>query len=300
MSFDNTHNQMDALFISHTGLGDSLNMIGSLRFISYYYKNIYFVVKENNLIQIEPFFKDTNIICLSYEYKDMWGEVIDILSFVREFDKKNADIFILGDFRKYYTGRILNKSYINGVNNYKRYIYEGGKTILFDHDMILLKDYSFLHRFYDMIGMNLNIYFEYFDFANSKNSEIFYNKIKNYNKIIFTQIKTSDNILLPINNLIKKYINDKEAIIVCNDENIYEKYEDLIENKEEGNIKKELVKPYILGMMVDYKDLIYNCDEIYILDSSFTSIVLPSLKTEKLKADIVRIINRNRISEVEL
>jgi hypothetical protein len=300
MSFDNTDNQMDALFISHTGLGDSLNMIGSLRYISYYYKNIYFVVKENNLMQIEPFFKDTNIICLSYEYKDMWSEVIDILSFVREFDKKNVDIFITGEFRKYYTGRILNKSYINGVNNYKRYIHEGGKSILFDHDMILLKDYSFLYRFYDMIGMNLNIYFEYFDFGNSKNSEIFYNKIKNYNKIIFTQIKTSDNILLPINNLIKKYINDKEAIIVCNDENIYEKYEELIENKEEGNIKKELVKPYILGMMVDYKDLIYNCDEIYILDSSFTSLILPSLKNEKLKASIVRIINRNRVSEVEL
>ena len=42
----------------------------------------------------------------------MWSEVIDILTFVREFDKKNADIFMLGDFSKYYTGRILNKLYI--------------------------------------------------------------------------------------------------------------------------------------------------------------------------------------------
>jgi len=300
MSFNNEDNQMDALFIGHAGLGDSLNMIGALRFMSYYYKNVYFVVKEKNLLQIEPFFKDTNIICLSYEYKDMWSEVIDILTFVREFDKKNADIFMLGDFRKYYIGRIVNKSYINGVNNFKRSIYEGIEEIKFDHDMIVLNDYYFLYRFYDMIGMHLNIYFEYFDFGDSKNSEIYYNKIKHYKRIIFTQTKTSENICLSINNLINKYINDSECIIVCNDENIYEKYDYLIENKDEGNIKKELVKPYILGCMIDYKDLIYNSNEIYILDSSFTSVILPSLKTGKLKAEIVRIINRNRINEVEL
>jgi hypothetical protein len=300
MSFNKDDNQMEALFIGHAGLGDSLNMIAALKFMSYYYKNVYFVVKEKNLLQIEPFFKDTNIICLSYEYKDMWSEVIDILTFVREFDKKNADIFMLGDFSKYYTGRILNKLYINGVNNFKRSIYEGIEEIKFDHDMILLNDYNFLYRFYNMIGMHFNIYFEYFDFGYSQNSEIYYNKIKDYKRIIFTQTKTSENIFLSINNLINKYINDTESIIVCNDENIYIKYDHLIENKEEGNIKRELVKPYILGCMVDYKDLIYNCHEIYIIDSSFTSLILPLLKTGKLKAEIVRIINRKRINEVEL
>ena len=39
--------------------------------------------------------------------------------------------------------------------------------------------------------------------------------------------------------------------------------------------------------MIDYKDLIYNCHEIYILDSSFASVILPSLKTGKLKSEIV-------------
>lgn len=47
---------MNALFIGHNGLGDNLNMIGALRFMSSYYDKIFFVVKKQYHKIVQPFF----------------------------------------------------------------------------------------------------------------------------------------------------------------------------------------------------------------------------------------------------
>ena len=47
-----------------------------------------------------------------------------------------------------------------------------------------------------------------------------------------------------------------------------------------------------MNKIAHYIDLIKNCSEIYIIDSCFTGIVLPLVKTNRLKATKVRIILR--------
>ena len=92
----------------------------------------------------------------------------------------------------------------------------------------------------------------------------------------------------------KKYFNDDNTLLICNDKNLYDK------NNEKFINKHDLCKPFILNDIVNYVDLIENCNEIYIIDSCFTGIMLPFIKQKKLKANPVRIIRRELISEIKI
>jgi hypothetical protein len=289
-----TSTMMDALFIGHNGLGDNLNMIGALRFMIPFYKRIFFIVKKHNLNMVEPFFKNTNIFCETFEENKENEKIIELIN---TFTKKtNTDLFITGCWRHISTGRITNKMFLEACQEFNKMM-ESTPQLTFEHDMLISKDYYFLPQFYNNLGLHFNIYFIYFSFPSGEQSEKLYNSVKNYKHLIFLQNKTSCGKYLSINNLIDKYLNDPDAILISNDENIYEKYATQCKNEEEMIIKKNIVKPFVLGNILDYKDIILNSTEIYIIDSCLVSVILPLLKTNKLKANIVRIINRNRLDE---
>jgi hypothetical protein len=52
--------------------------------------------------------------------------------------------------------------------------------------------------------------------------------------------------------------------------------------------------------ILDYIDIIKNSDEIYLIDSCFLGIVLPFLKTNRLKTIKVEIVLRNKTDEYVL
>ena len=72
--------------------------------------------------------------------------------------------------------------------------------------------------------------------------------------------------------------------MVCADHNVY---------TTQQKTKYEMCQKLINIPLIYYLDIIKNCNEIYIIDSCFTGIVLPLLKTKQLNAKIVRIIKRN-------
>lgn len=209
----------------------------------------------------------------------------------------NLDIFLCGMWKNLGEKKITNEKFIEACKQYRKNN-ETKVDIKIDHDMLLSRDYMFLYDFYADVGLPFNIYFEYFDFQNGEDSELLYNSVKKFDHIVFLQTKTSSNSQLNIDTLVKKYINDPSAILISNDENIYDTYEKLCTDDADKNMKKELVKPFVLGNIVDFKDVIFHSTEIYIIDSCLTSIILPFLKTNKLNAKIVRIINRNRLNEI--
>ena len=139
-------------------------------------------------------------------------------------------------------------------------------------------------------------FYEYFYIPSTSISLEYYNYIKDY-YIIFVQTTTSDNKKLNISNLIGKYLYDENTIIISNDENLYD-----IEIKSEEIEKKYHICNKIRSnsRVVYYNDIILNSNEIYIIDSCFTGIVLPYLKTNKLKTNKVRIIYREIVNEIEL
>lgn len=99
-----------------------------------------------------------------------------------------------------------------------------------------------------------------------------------------------------ISNILNKYLNDENAIIICNDKNLYD-----IENKLPGiQIKYNICEKYLINKIINYTEVIKNSNEIYIIDSCFIGIVLPYLKIKKLKANKIRIILRDYEDKIEL
>jgi len=119
--------------------------------------------------------------------------------------------------------------------------------------------------------------------------------VKHFKRIIFLQTASSDNKRLNIENLKAMYLNDDDTILISNNENLYE---DTDRDRDRDREKHKLCQPFVMNMIAHYVDLIQNCSEIYIIDSCFTGIVLPLVKTNRLKATKVRIILRQLIDTV--
>ena len=85
-----------------------------------------------------------------------------------------------------------------------------------------------------------------------------------------------------------KYLYDLNTILICNDKNLY--------NINDNIVKYNICQQFVYNKIVYYKDIILNSNEIYIIDSCFIGIVLPLLKTNKLKTTKVRIILRNLVN----
>ena len=147
---------------------------------------------------------------------------------------------------------------------------------------------SFIENFYHDITLDLNIFFEYFKLPLTIESENYYNSLSNYNEIIFIHSKAS-NKKLCFDNLYNKNVMKTNTIIICADHNVYTLTKEVNKKQEEKyNICNNLVNI----PLIYYLDIIKKCNEIYIIDSCFTGIVLPLVKTHKLNAKIVRIIFR--------
>ena len=269
---------MHAYILSHNGLGDNLFMNGALRFISKFYDKIFFLCKHKYINCVIDFYSDNKKIeCIPLYNED--SNIKDILN-KNIYNNKNNDIFICGLHKRFLPSKITNSNYLNYKINSEKYI--------IDYDTIDSNNYYFIKDFYTDLGLNLNFFFDYFYLQTTQEAINLYNSIKEY-YIIFLQLKSSCNKHLNIENIIKQYLNDDKVILICNDINLYS------ENINE--IKFKLAEKFVLNKIIDYTEIIKNSDEIYIIDSCFTGIVLPYLKTNQLKTKKVRIIRREDIKK---
>lgn len=270
---------MNLYLISHNGLGDNLYMIGAIRFLLQFYNTIYFICKKKNEDNIKlVFINYSNIILIPYNkvdnYIDQVNSIKNIINY--KFQDINTDIFVCGRHKKYIKSKITNIKFLNYIIIDKKY------TI--DYDTLTSTNYNFIENFYMDINLNLTYFYEYFDIPDSKESLELYNSIKQY-YIIFIQLNSSDKKRLNISYLLNKYLYNSNTILICNDKNLY--------NINDNKIKYNICQQFVYNKIVYYKDTILNSDEIYIIDSCFIGIILPYLKTNRLKTNIVRIILRN-------
>lgn len=274
---------MNCFLVSHNGLGDNIYMIGALHFLLTFYDNIYFLCKEKFYDNVKLFFINMpNIICVPF---DDSNENLNIQIIIKKNYNDN-DILICGCHKQYLTSKITNKEFIN-------YKIDDNKNYNIDFDTLTQNTYSFIENFYKDINLNLTIFYDYFILPPSINSEKLYNTIKKYN-IVFIHTESSTNQFLNISNLIKKYIYDEKTILICSDKNLYnfDSSCDIIKTK--YNISNNFVSCKI----VDYIDTIKQSNEIYIIDSCFTGIVLCFQKKSILIAEKIRIIRRNLTNSI--
>jgi hypothetical protein len=270
---------MNAYLVSHNGLGDNLFMIGAINYIKQFYTNVYFLCKNKYYDNVRSFFHETsNVICLPIDENNEYYDIINLVT--DKYKDENNDILICGGHKNFLTSRITNKSFLNHKLIDKNY------TI--DFSSITTKNYSFIEKFYIDINLNLTYFYEYFDLPSTKESKTLFDSVSDY-YLIFIQYKCSDGRNLNISNLIEKYINDNKVLLISNDVNFYDKDKD---SKQHFFAQK-----FVYNKIVNYVDTIKNCDEIYIIDSCFIGLILPFLKTNRLKTEKVSIIFRDEIDK---
>jgi hypothetical protein len=271
---------MIAYIVSHNGLGDNLFMNGGIRFICNFYDKVIFICKNKWIDNVSDFYTDVKNI--NFKTITVDDEINNILT-EDLYKNSNVDIFVCGIHKRRKSSKITNSIFLN----YKK----KNETYTIGYDTIEKENYSFIKFFYNDMKLNLNYFFENFYLPTTEESIRLYNLVNKY-YIIFIQLTCSGNQSLNISNLLNKYINDDKSIILCSQKNLY--------NNQKDNVKYEIANNFVLNKIINYIEVIKNSNEIYIIDSAFTGLVLPYVKTNQLKADIVRIIDRRQVNKYVL
>uniref|UniRef100_A0A6C0F2E6 Uncharacterized protein n=1 Tax=viral metagenome TaxID=1070528 RepID=A0A6C0F2E6_9ZZZZ len=274
----------EAYYLSHNGLGDLIISTSAVRFLLKFYNRVHLLCSHIHHEQMKLILIDEPRIILIPVKMNAENIIFENCYNVLKYAFPICDMYICGGFTKLFLSTIRNE-YINAyVPNNELYNLR--------YDTITDENSKFIYEYYNTINLDLRIYYEYFNIPSVTQSRELYDLVKDYKRVIFTQIRCSSNIKLNIDGVKSKYMKDDDAIILCNDENIY----DEATNPTKYNICQRFIKNNIAW----YIDTILNCNEIYIIDSCFIAIVLPLVKTNRLKADIVRIIRRDLVNEILL
>jgi hypothetical protein len=257
--------QKSAFFISHNGLGDNISNISAVLFLLQYYNTINFFCKkihcENLTLLFQNKINSKNIILVPLYTQDENTEFVKILN---TNNNNLPDIFISGGYKRHFKSRITHPDLLKYNQN--------------DNEFSTVNGH--IREFYYDIGLDLSIYYNYFNIESTDLSTEYYKNIKNYN-IIFLHTKSS-NKEINLSNIIDKYINDDDKIIICANKNIYNI----------NHNKYELANKFINLLVAYYIDIILNSLEIHVIDSAFSCIIYPLNMTNKLSAKIIEVYSR--------
>lgn len=251
--------QQGAYILSHNGLGDNITMIGAVRFLSNYYETIYFLCKDKYESNVKLFFVDLKVITVPFDSRDERNSCANIINNAKQ-QHKEFDIFICGGCNTSYLTSIVTHPLLL---SYKKD--DKGYTVRFDH----------IEQFYSDAGLDLSIYFEFFDISSSSKSKALYKNLESY-KVAFFHTQAS-NQEMDLRKIYNHYKNEKDCIVICANKNVYD-----VSNPEQKE-KHAISEKYINIPIAHYIDIIKNAVCIHVVDSCFCCIVYPLVVTNKLK-----------------
>ena len=244
-----------AYFISHNGLGDNITNSGAVNFLLQYYETIHFLCKDIYVKNIEHLFSDSAVIIVPFDSKNEFAEIKHILS------KVTDDIFVSGCHKHYVQKRITHPGLLSYKQNDQNY------TVKYNH----------IRNFYYDIGLDISIYYDYFNIKSTDTSKKYYESIKDY-KIIFIHSKAS-NREVNYDNVCQKYKDNIDYIMICANKNMY--------NKEHAFY--EIADRYVNLYVTWYIDIINNAEQFFIIDSCFYCIVYPLMMMNRISHDKVHV-----------
>lgn len=250
-----------AYILSHNGLGDNITMIGAINFLLLHYNNIYLLCKDKYESNVKLLINKPNVFVIPFDHRNEKNSCKNIITNVHSND--NTDIFICGQHKSYLKSKITNPSILNYNKNNKYNV-----------------KWKHIKTFYQDMNLDLSIYYEYFNINSTTKSLELYQQIKDIN-IIFCHTQSS-NRTISLSENIKTYINDNKYIIICANENVY--------NKNHAHF--EVANKFVNIPVAEYIDVIKNACEIFIIDSCFSCIVHPLSVSNKLNTQKIEIYSR--------
>ena len=256
-----------AYILSHNGLGDNITMIGAINFLLLHYNNIYLLCKDKYESNLKLLINNNNVFTIPFKErneKNVYVEKDECKKIINNIHSNNyIDIFICGEHKSYLKSKITNPAILN-------------------YEKINKYDFNWGHikRFYDDMRLDSTIYYDYFDIISTEESIKLYEKIKNLNIIFCHTQSSTKTISLPDN--IKQYLNDDNYIVVCANENAYDKKHKYF----------ELAINYVNIPLQHYIDIIKNACDFFLIDSCFSCIVHPLSVSNKLNTPKLEIYSR--------
>jgi len=269
--YDNPDTNKSVYLLSHNGLGDNITMFGAIRYLTTIYDKVYLICKKHNQKNIDDLLDCPKVITVPFiasNYQEEYKECMQILETVSE----DIDILISGCCHTpYFKSRINNRNLLE---------YKSNTDIKTQYSC----DYSFIRDFYNDIGIDLRIYYEWFDIPSSKTSLQYYDSIQN-KKIVFLHTKASDT-EINLDRIIDKYITDESYLIICPNKNMYESTSN----------NESLAAIYVNLPIRDYIDIIKKAVIIHVVNSCFSCIVYPLVKSGKIAPIEWKIYERNEMN----
>lgn len=254
-----------AYFLSHNGLGDNISNIGAVKYLlGEYYDTIYFICKDTNLVNVTDLYTDQRVHFVPIDSHNEMGEYSRILTPI--YSMENIDVLVSGFCLKpYYKSKITNQKLLS---RQKIQCYR------------IQPRFDFIRTIYEDIYLDLSIYYNYFCIGSTETSRAIYDNIRQYN-VIFVHTQSSDQSLDFID-ILKKFMDDKDNLIICADHNVYGPH----------NEQYVLAEKYVNLPVSNYIDIILNAWKIYVVDSCFSTIIIPLMNVGKLRTNDCNIFDR--------
>lgn len=136
----------------------------------------------------------------------------------------------------------------------------------------------FMVQMYRNAHLNMSIYSDYFNLESTPESKNLYEFIKNYN-IIFVHEQASN---FGVNLQDKFDLDNENNIVICSNRNYYSS----------EHSKYEIANKFVNIPIIDYYDVLINSSEIHIVDSCFSSVIIPLVNKNVIKTDKLYMYNR--------
>lgn len=178
-----------AFFLSHLGLGDNINMIGAVRYLSTLYDNVYVVCKAKYKKNVELIYNDDKSIIIYPVNND----------------------------------NDISPRYGCDISKFKQ-ITDGMEIHLCGNHLLDKKSNNLLNipcSFYADLNIDFKYFYKYFHINETEKSKNLFNEIKDL-KYIFMHNTTSYGKLFDVNDIERHFNIDKQKVLIINpNKNIY-------------------------------------------------------------------------------
>jgi hypothetical protein len=247
--------QKPAYFLGHNGLGDNITSIGAVNFLLNYYETIHFLCRKKNSENVNLIYNNDKVIIETVDVPCHCLRESEGFKKILNEREPDADCFILGfQNTKNFKNQITHPDLLKYVKN------DSGYTVR----------WGFIKDFYNDIGLDLSIYYNYFNIDSCEISRKLYENINAY-KVAFFHTESSSG-EIDLSHIAENYTNNDEYIVICANKNLYDI----------SHSKYEIAETYVNKLVLHYLDIIKNANVIHIVNSCFSCIVYPLLITKKI------------------
>lgn len=252
------NNIQNAYFIGHMGLGDVINYIGAIRYLSKFYNLIYILCFRGYKDNLKMIFNNLNVDIITTENDDFGNFLTNI--------NNDNDIIVSGCWNAVRPSKITNTYLLEDISSLQK-----------NNDNDYTVPWSFIKGLYNDINLSLTVYYEYFHIDTFEESLKIYDKVKNYNIVFLHFYASSGQSAYPTNEW--SWIFNDDYLIIDPNKNHY--------TEEKDSIKFNLCNELLNLPFLYYLDIILNSSQLYVIDSSFGALIHLLKKINRVKGRVI-------------